>query len=90
MELSERCIQTLEKEGFITIYEESEASGATHETHTHSYNVALFVTEGMLEVTINGETKELKAGDRANIPANAPHSTTAGPNGCQFVMGEKD
>ncbi|MEZ4103916.1 MAG: cupin domain-containing protein [Candidatus Paceibacterota bacterium] len=89
MELSERCIQTLEKEGFITIYEESETSGATHETHIHPYNVALFVTEGVLKVTINGETKELKAGDRVDIPANTQHSAVAGTDGCQYVVGEK-
>lgn len=90
MELSERCIQTLEKEGFATIYEESEVAGATHGTHTHAYDVALFVTEGVLEITLNGEKKELKAGDRINIPQNTPHSAMPGPNGCQYVVGEKD
>lgn len=88
MELSERCIQTLEKEGFSTIYEDSESSSATHKTYTHRYKVALFVTEGSLQVTINGVVKTLNAGDRINIPANTPHSTIAGSNGCQLVIGE--
>lgn len=90
MELSERCIQTLEKEGFSTIYEESEVAGTVHETHVHVYDVAIFVTEGVLEVKINGEKKELSAGDRINIPKNTPHSTLSGPSGCQYVIGEKD
>jgi len=88
MELSEHCIQTLEKEGFTTIYEESESSNSTYETHTHEYKVAVFVTEGSLEITINGIVKTLQPGDRANIPANTPHSTIAGPEGCQLVLGE--
>jgi len=89
MELSERCIQTLEKEGFTTIYEDSESPNTTYETHTHEYKVAVFVTEGSLEITVNDVVKILQAGGRADIPANAPHSTIAGPEGCQLVMGEK-
>ena len=88
MELSERCIQTLEKEGFSTIYEDSESPNTTHETYSHKYKVAIFVTEGSLEVTINDKVKTLQAGGRIDIPANTPHSTVAGLNGCQLVIGE--
>ncbi len=89
MELSERCIQTLEKEG-LSVYETSQLPGHRRESPLSEHKTALFVTEGSLEVTINNETKILKAGDRINLPANSLYSTTAGPNGCQLVIGEME
>lgn len=88
MELSERCIQALEKEGFPYVYEWSDKSGAVYPEHTHQDKVTMFVTEGSIELTINGQSHSLKAGDRFNIPPQTPHSAIVGPNGCQYVVGE--
>ncbi len=88
MELSERCIQTLEKEGFLHVFEEQEASGAIYPEHSHKEKVVIFITEGSMEITVLGSVKLLTAGDRFNIPPNTPYSMVVGPNGCQFVVGE--
>lgn len=88
MELSERCIQALEKEGWPHVYEWSDAAGTEYPEHSHQDKVAIFITEGSLSVHINGETKELQAGDRLDIPPNVAHSVMVGPQGCQFVIGE--
>ncbi len=88
MELSERCIQTLEKEGFPYVYEWSDKSGTVYPEHSHTDKVTIFVTEGSIELTINGQAHLLKAGDRFDIPLQAPYSALVGPQGCQYVIGE--
>ncbi len=88
MELSERCIQTLEKEGWPHIYEWSDAPGTTYPEHQHQDKVVLFITEGSLELTMGGQTHELRPGDRLDIPPETPHLATVGPEGCQYVVGE--
>jgi len=88
MELSERCIQTLEKEGFTYVYETQDAPGAIYEEHTHKDKVTVFVTEGTFEITISDQVTNLVAGERSNIPPNVPYSAVVGPGGCQLVIGE--
>ncbi len=88
MELSERCIQTLEKEGFINVYETQDAPEAIYEEHTHKDKVTIFVTEGSFEITVSGHVTNLVAGERFNILPNVPYSAVVGKKGCQLVIGE--
>ena len=89
MELSERCIATLEKEGFPFVYETQDAPGAIYEEHRHEGKVSLYVTEGLFEITLAGETKALVAGERVDIPKDTPYSALVGPQGCQLVVAEE-
>jgi quercetin dioxygenase-like cupin family protein len=88
MELSERCIQTLEKEGFPYVYEWKDEPGTVYPEHLHQDKVSIFITEGSLELKIGDESYLLKAGDRFNIPPQVPHSGVVGQEGCQYVVGE--
>lgn len=88
MELSERCIQTLEKEGFTYVYETQDAPEAIYEEHIHKGKVVVFVTEGSFAISISGKSVNLVAGDRYTIPPEVPYSALVGPNGCQLVIGE--
>lgn len=88
MELSERCLQTLEREGWPHVYEWSDAPGTEYSEHSHQDRVVIFVTEGSLTLRIGTETEELCAGDRFDIPAQTLHSATVGSHGCQLVVGE--
>jgi quercetin dioxygenase-like cupin family protein len=88
MELSERCIETLEKEGFISVYEWQDKPGTIYPEHSHIDKVTMFVTEGSVDFTIAGTTHTLRSGDRFDVPPSVPHSAVAGPQGCQYVIGE--
>jgi hypothetical protein len=88
MELSERCIQTLEKEGFTNVYETQDAPLAIYEEHQHQGKVTVFVAEGSFEIKVGAQSKNLMAGDRFNIPPATPYSAVVGPYGCQLVIGE--
>ena len=41
--------------------------------HRHDFEEMFSILEGEIEVTFRGESITLKAGETANIPANAPH-----------------
>jgi quercetin dioxygenase-like cupin family protein len=41
--------------------------------HRHDFEETFSVLEGEIEVTFRGEKSVLRAGETANIPANAPH-----------------
>lgn len=48
--------------------------------HRHDFEEMFSVLEGEIEVTFRGEKAVVKAGETANIPANAPHSFTNATN----------
>jgi len=89
MELSERYIQKLESEGFAAVYEWQDPAGTAYLEHAHRGKVSFFVTDGSIVVTINGETKEVKANERYNVPPNTNHSVVVGPEGWIGIIGEE-
>ena len=44
--------------------------------HRHDFEEMFHVLEGEIEATFRGERSVVRAGETANIPANAPHSFT--------------
>lgn len=88
MELSERCIQTLEKEGFPYVYEWKDEPGTIYPEHLHQDKVVMYITEGSIELKIGDRTHLLKAGERFDVPPQVLHSGVVGPLGCQYVVGE--
>lgn len=83
MELSERCIATLEHEGFATIYEEKYAPDTM--LPVFPLGAALMVSEGALMV-VNGVPTTLLPGERYRYRTET--QLIAGPSGCQLVIGE--
>jgi quercetin dioxygenase-like cupin family protein len=89
MELSERYIQTLEKEGFADVFEWQDPAGKTYTEHAHVGKVTHMVTDGSITFTLEGVDKLIKAGDRFNVPVGIPHSMQVGPNGWIGIIGEE-
>lgn len=58
------------------------APGGAVPTHAHMHEQIGLVLEGLINMTIGGETKALTPGWAYTIPGNMPHSATAGPEGC--------
>jgi quercetin dioxygenase-like cupin family protein len=89
MELSERWIKKFEDEGYSSIYEQQDAPGTIHEERIRNGKVSLFVTDGSITLDLSGEKKDLKAGQRLDIPAGIPHSVVVGPQGWIGIIGEE-
>lgn len=89
MELSERCIAILEKEGFLHIYEWQDAPGTVYEAHYHQGKVTIWVTDGSIMFNLNGEKKEIKPTERFDVPTGVSHSAVVGLQGAIYIVGEE-
>lgn len=89
MELSERYIQKFEQEGFASVYEWTDPAGTVYPAHAHKGKVSLYVTDGSVTFDIAGETKEIKAGERFDVPPGVQHSAVVGPEGWIVIVGEE-
>jgi quercetin dioxygenase-like cupin family protein len=52
-------------------------AGASFAEHDHPHEQAIHLLEGEFEVTIDGETKVMRAGEVAIVPPHARHRGTA-------------
>lgn len=89
MELSERYIQLFEKEGFASVYEWQDKPGTVYPAHSHKGKVSLFVTDGSIVFDFDGETKEVVANERFDVPVGATHSAVVGEQGWIVIVGEE-
>ena len=88
MELSERCIQTLETEGYNSIDEQQYAPGTILPTVIATSKTAIIVTDGTITVTYSDIVHTLNSSERITIPAQIPYSILVGGMRCQLVVGE--
>ncbi len=81
--------EILKKENFIHIYDWSDNPGTIYEKHSHKDRVTLFIIQGDVTFSFNdGSTKNIKHGDRFDVPPGLEHSASVGKNGCVYVVGE--
>lgn len=59
--------------------------GAEVPLHQHPHEQAGTVIEGVIIMTIEGETREMQVGDVYVAPPNSVHGASAGPDGCLVV-----
>jgi quercetin dioxygenase-like cupin family protein len=89
MELSERWIQKFESEGFTSVYEWQDAANTVYEEHEHKGKVSLFVTDGSITFDFAGEKREVKFGERFDVPIGVPHRAVVGSQGWIVIVGEE-
>lgn len=54
-------------------------------SHAHANEQLGVVLRGTMRFTIDGESRDLVAGDLYTIPSNAPHDAVTGPEGAVVV-----
>ena len=79
--------EQLKLEGFSHIFNWHDEAGAGYESHAHKDKVSFFVTAGSVKF-YGGIDKEVRAGERFDVPAGTGHSALVGPDGCDWVVGE--
>jgi quercetin dioxygenase-like cupin family protein len=89
MELSERWLQKFEDENFASVYEWQDVPGTVYEEHVHQGKVSLFVTDGSITFDFLGDKREVKAGERFDVPPGKLHSAIVGPQGWIAIIGEE-
>ena len=59
-------------------------ANAEFPTHTHPFRARALVVQGEMWLTVGGETRHLRPGDRFDLPAGEPHSERYGPEGATY------
>ncbi len=81
--------EQLRREGFEHTYTWEDGPHAFYADHTHPTLTAHIILEGEMTLTMAGESRTYRAGDRCDVPAGAVHSARMGPRGCRYLIGEK-
>ena len=79
----------LEQEGFGETYVWQDAPNASYPDHPHATETAHVILSGEMTLTMNGESRTYRAGERCDVPAGALHSARMGPSGCRYLVGER-
>ena len=86
--MSERYIQTLEREGFTNVYEWQDAPSTSYPPRSHDSAFSLIVTDGSITIDRNGHKKEYYAGQRFDIGAEEVYSAETGELGVIYIAAE--
>lgn len=57
-----------------------------HPTHTHPTHEILLIVSGSITFHLNQEDHICASGDRLYLPVNTVHASTAGEEGCIYVI----
>jgi mannose-6-phosphate isomerase-like protein (cupin superfamily) len=78
----------LESEGFSHTFVWQDGPEANYSDHTHAGFTAHIILDGEMTLTMDGQSRTFRAGDRCDVPAGAVHSARMGPRGCRYLVGE--
>lgn len=81
--------RTLKQEGFRQTYVWEDAPNVSYPNHTHATETAHIILSGEMTLTMAGESRTYRTGERCDVPAGAVHSARMGPGGCRYLIGER-
>ncbi len=79
----------LQDEGFTRTFIWEDAPGAFYPDHAHPVETAHIILEGEMTLSVHGQSRTYRAGERVDVPAQAIHSARMGPAGCRYLIGER-
>ena len=85
----EQIKEKLKKEGYTEINVYDDSANEIFPDHTHEGEQKLVVVRGSMEVKMEGKEYSLTPGDELVFPAKVVHSAKMGPEGCEYIDGEK-
>lgn len=79
----------LHREGYTTFYW-YDVPGASYPNHEHDRDECLWILKGELQITINNQRYNLKAGDKIYLPAHIKHvAEVPKTGGATYLIGQK-
>jgi quercetin dioxygenase-like cupin family protein len=79
----------LHREGFSRVCVWEDGPHARYPDHTHRTETAHIILSGEMILTLAGESKTFRTGERCDVPADAVHCAVMGPRGCRYLIGER-
>ena len=90
MRMDEKSLAAqLRQEGFHNTYVWEDGPNVFYAEHVHQDETAHIILSGEISLIINGHSKSYKRGERCDVPAGVPHSARMGPQGCRYLIGER-
>ncbi|MGH8958655.1 MAG: cupin domain-containing protein [Acidimicrobiia bacterium] len=77
---SEEVAAVFDAEG-LTPYSWSNRAGDKYDWHHHDYHKVLVCVSGSITFHLRGEDRELRAGERLDLPPRTEHAATVGSHG---------
>ena len=90
MATEEEIKDRLKSEGYTQIIEYKDPANEIFADHDHPGDELLIVVSGSIAISMGGKEHNLAAGDELFFPAKQTHSATIGPEGCFYIVGEKE
>jgi len=78
----------LNREGFAHTYVWEDGAHAHYPEHTHRTETAHIILSGEMTLTMAGETKTYRSGERCDVPAGAVHARRWGQEGAATWLGK--
>lgn len=74
----------------LTSYGWSNGPGDAYSAHSHRYEKVLYCLTGSIVFHLDGESVELKPGDRLEVDPEAVHSANVGPDGVECMEAARE
>ncbi|HUL35090.1 MAG TPA: cupin domain-containing protein [Candidatus Eisenbacteria bacterium] len=84
-----RLAEELLREGYAHLYVWEDGPNVDYPEHQHRAESTHIILKGEMTLTMNGESKTYRNGDRCDLPAGIRHSARIGPQGCRYLIGER-
>ncbi len=63
--------------------------GKKYDSHTHEHDESIWIVRGSMEFDVGSQRYQLGPGDRLILPRGHKHAAVAGPEGCEYLIGQK-
>ncbi|GAP34425.1 cupin domain-containing protein [Piscinibacter sakaiensis] len=75
--------------GYTEVLERRWEPGAVAPDHTHPFDASALVVQGELWLTVAGQTRHLRPGDRFELAAEVPHDERYGDAGATYWVARR-
>jgi quercetin dioxygenase-like cupin family protein len=79
----------LREEGYQEVADRRMEPNKTNIEHSHEFDARLFVLEGEITITCEGEERTYHAGDTFAMSAGCLHTELCGPEGLRYLAGRR-
>ena len=79
----------LRAQGYGEIVDRRMEANAVNPEHAHEFDARVFVLEGEITITCEGEGRTYRIGDTCAIAAGRRHAEHCGPEGVRYLAGRR-
>ncbi len=78
----------LKRQGYHPLHI-SEAPESRLDPHSHPQNHIIVITDGKMRLELDGESTDMRPGDKVTIPPQTRHAAYFGADGCRYFWIEE-